>query len=450
MFASPTFYEGVIHLTENHHNLLIFDHFFGQDIAQIRHHLDGRYGIETLPYIRIRDLASKIFPEQAFGTLEQPFTADMSQCWSDYQVVIASEARWLIAAYRPSLFIVPSDTIFYLRPLIFAFRALGLRTLVVQKETTITEHGMAMWASLVGKFTPFIGDFMTVCSEHHKDFWIAAGSDSNLIVVTGQPRFDFYLNAEPNGFNCNPQHILYLSFDDVAYLPADSGYSSSDSWRDFRRELEIVISKFTDKFEIIAKRHPQQMSSDSWLGNDVITAAPDQDTRLLVLESDIVIGFQTTTVYEAVLAGKRVIYPAWGATYERNLESLIRYDMDEGSINIARSQEQLYEMLRNPDSLISAPTGSFKQIEHLLGPLDGRATERVASYISTLAARPSNIEISLSEICSRYFLSLLELLFFRVVQFAFFWSPKIRNSSKWRSHLRQAECSESLKILMTR
>ena len=58
---------------------------------------------------------------------------------------------------------------------------------------------------------------------------------------------------------------------------------------------------------------------------EVSVASVDADTRDLILASDIVVGFQTTALYEAVAARKRTIYAAWGAEYQLHQSGLIPF-----------------------------------------------------------------------------------------------------------------------------
>ena len=205
---------------------------------------------------------------------------------------------------------------FYLRPAIIRLRSLGIPTVVVQKETTISPMVMELHATDVGRSTPFMSDLMTVCSDRHRDFWLRAGAPPELVRVTGQPRFDVYrTNRATPGAHGRPR-LLYLSYEDVAYLPADLGGADESSWRELRRETEEVLAAASTDWHITVKRHPQQPDEDDWLGENVDRADRDADTRTLILESDVVVGFQTTAVLESALAGKRVLYAAWGETFE--------------------------------------------------------------------------------------------------------------------------------------
>ena len=135
--------------------------------------------------------------------------------------------------------------------------------------------------------------------------------------------------------------LLYLSFDDKAYIPENTSFT----WESFRQDVESVIAENSDRWDVTVKRHPQQTDSHDWLGKNVTRADRLADTRDLISGSDLIIGFQTTAVYEAVLAGRPVIYCAWGVEYDFLKELLIRFDLDVGMTTFVNSRLELESLL---------------------------------------------------------------------------------------------------------
>jgi hypothetical protein len=114
-------------------------------------------------------------------------------------------------------------------------------------------------------------------------------------------------------------------------------------------------------------------------------ADPDADTRELIVAADVVVGFQTTALYEAVAAGKPVVFTAWGAEYERLREQLIRFDeAPPGCVWQADSAARLSALLTEASGPSSA--GCTAWYEEALGRVDGHATERVAQRLEAVAA----------------------------------------------------------------
>ena len=367
--------------------ILAVDHFFGQDLDTLISRLGESDRCSVLPYQRIRRVAQRHFPEEAFEGLATAFNPCFESCWSSYRRSIARFTRWISSAYRPNVVVLPSDSIFYLRPFIEQIRNLGVKVAVVQKETTISPMALASLGETARRFVPFICDVTTVCSQRHRLFQIECGTPDGLIVVTGQPRFDAYEAPAPHrspGAGALP-HLLYLSYDDTAYLPLDSGCS----WQDLRRQTELVISDAarSGRWRVTAKRHPQQPRSADWLDPAVKVATQSADTRQLLLEADVVVGFQTTALLEAAAARRSVLYAAWGPVFDAYQAQLIPYDKHPECVTHAAGPEQLAELLgRDPESLARPTSDADPFIGEHLGVIDGGATERVIHVLRSLAA----------------------------------------------------------------
>ncbi|MBM4075035.1 MAG: hypothetical protein FJ267_05255 [Planctomycetes bacterium] len=378
--------------------IVAFDHFFGQDLDALDGALVEGDTLVRIPYRRWHRAAQKCFPDDAFQELSRPFLGDLSNSWMKFQRFVEDEVSWLIAVHQPNLFVLPSDIFFYVRPFVEAFKRQGVPTFVMQKETTISPDVMEVLSLEVGRYTPFISDFMTVCSQRHKDFWIKAGADADRVTVTGQPRFDVYASPGEGQISGRPR-MLYLSYDDVAYLPSDGDTIFSGSWRDMRLETERVLNEFADRYEIIVKEHPQQAKADTAFGGGVDFANRYADTRRLILGADLVVGFQTTALYEATICGKPIIYPAWGHVFDTVRETLCNFEATPGMVNWAQNSESLHAFLENGIEGLRLPSQDalVEALVHL-GPIDGNASRRTLELMESFSAptphqRPSLLQV---------------------------------------------------------
>ena len=118
-----------------------------------------------IPATRWRAIAVKVFPEKAFEGLSSAFLPECDSNWITFHNLVEKEVEWIMACYRPTLFVVPSDTYFYIRPFITEFEKYSVSTFVVQKETTISPYTMAEHSLELGKYSPFMSVHMTVCSQ---------------------------------------------------------------------------------------------------------------------------------------------------------------------------------------------------------------------------------------------------------------------------------------------
>ena len=396
-----------------------FDHFFWQDLDELEKVMGPEHGLVRIPYARWHQIARACFPENAFDGIENAFDPNLNHCWKMYRDLVKEEVNWVVSAYRPNVFITPSDSFFYIRPFIESFKEIGLKTFVMQKETTISPLVMNEHSKVVGKYVPFISDHMSVCSERHKQFWLRSGTDARFISVTGQPRFDIYRRPSLSQHENSELHpkLLYLSYADDAYLPSDLGIEFAGNWSQQREETERIICELSSSFSVTAKKHPQQLQNEDWLGSSVVRADNLADTRQLIIDSDIVVGFQTTALYEAAVAGKPVIYAAWGETYESARELLIRFDLHPDLLVHASSPEHLRLLLtRKLFDMPKAGNIGLAVAERELGPVDGLATQRTWAIIRSYEQTPKFTVVTRIQI-----LRVNQLY----VHLAFYWIAKI-------------------------
>lgn len=374
--------------------ILFIDHYFRQDIDAFMFH---RHGHEywTTPHTSFIRLARRIFHESVFTGLLEYHQPEHARARRRYSEVARQRVHDLYRLYGFDVIVAPSDTFFWIRPLIEATQELGIPFVVLQKESTIPPGWMTGPAQEWGRLFPFIADRMYVSSEHHRAFWINAGTPPERILVTGQPRFDIY--RQPGrwrtvaelGLDFPParKNVLYLTYDVSAYLPyVDRG--DRIPWAQLREETEQVLTALAGAgaVNLLVKPHPQpgedhasRLRQLAQLRN-VFLLPGDADTRQLIVNADIVVGFQTTAMFEALAAGKDVIYTFWSSPAWQYAEALIPFHSADRVLLCARSPDELRSaVLRcvqgtgRAEISAAAREAFFTQY---LGPLDGGATKR--------------------------------------------------------------------------
>jgi hypothetical protein len=292
----------------------------------------------------------------------------------------------------------PSDTFFYVRPLVDRARELGLPFVVVQKETTIAPATMVEHSRRLGRTFPFCSDRMFVCSERHKQFWVRAGADPELIDVLGQPRFDFYAQRDrwqrrpvATESGSNPLTVLYLSYMLNAYARPEDVDAGAPTWSQLREESEeaLVAAAVQGRIRLLVKPHPQQrdlaelearladLAGPSYGGAVQLLSAAD-DVRPWIATSDVVVGFQTTALIEALAAGKRAVYTQWSEQLEMQRDRLIPFHEHTSLFHSVTSPSQLVGavLASEPQSSDVASERDAFMVEHL-GPIDGCSSRRV-------------------------------------------------------------------------
>jgi hypothetical protein len=388
--------------------ILVFDHFFKQDIdALVR---SSRVGdeIRVVDYEPLRNLARRFFPDEVFRGLSEYPHERHQEARSRYAVAAEELLCQVREAFRFDVVVSPSDTFFYLRPWVTTSRQMGVPFVVLQKETTISPYTMTEHARAIRESVPFISDRMLVCSERHREFWLNAGANPAKVAVTGQPRFDFYARKEwwldpvrlGLGLDPNRPTVLFFSYDLRAYA-ADG---NEPAWGQLRCETEEVLLNLAAEgaLNLLIKPHPQQrgLAKDverlrtraglTW-GSAVQLLEGESDARQLIVNADVVVGFQTTALFEAMAAGKQVIYTWWSEPAHRYASGLIPFHLMQDALDVACSPTELHSLCRatdqahDPERLLQRR----RAFDAYLGPLDGRATERALREIRDLVEEAS-------------------------------------------------------------
>ena len=377
--------------------VLALDHYFDQDLRALEAH--PRLDVRRFPYQRLRAPALRTLGSQVARGLHPFNDPDLAAARRRYAVWLEGEVRRLYLERAFDVIVLPSDTFFYVRALPAAAHRLGLPVVVVQKETTISEATMETFSAELGSEAPFIADCMAVCSERQREFWVRAGAEGDRIDVTGQPRFDVYASI-PSRPAPARRRVLFLSYALDAYVPGAGRGKGLRTWEPLRDATEsaLIDCARAGTCDVIVKCHPQQdrravaRHLTGLAGTRRFTLAdPDADTRELIIGADVVVGFQTTALYEAVAARRAVIYAAWGEAYERHRGGLIPFhDAPRDCMRHAESREMLAAMLI--DDVTPAAAACASWYEEALGRIDGHATDRVTSRLTDVASEWSPTE----------------------------------------------------------
>jgi hypothetical protein len=373
--------------------VLAMDHFSDQDLRALE--TDPALDIRRFPYQRLRTPAIRIMGAAVARGLHAYNDPDIAPARRRYDAWLRRELRRLYLESAFDLIVLPSDTFFYVRTLPSAAHTLGVPVVVMQKETTISVHTMAEHSQEMRVEAPFVSDFMTVCSERHREFWVRAGVDPALIDVTGQPRFDVYA-SRASGPASPRRRVLFLTNELDAYVPGVGQGMGLRTWEPLRDATEAALLQAVraGHCQVLIKIHPQQNHRDetariarlagaAW-HDGVEVAGIDADVRELIGAADVIVGFQSTALYESVAAGKRTIYAAWGDEYQRLRDELIPFDSASPECIVhATSAENLLYLLSC--ELPPPSSGCRDWYESALGPVDGHGTARVVRRLFAIA-----------------------------------------------------------------
>ena len=375
---------------------LLLDHHFAQDIEALRRAAPDGLELDVISYDLLRSEALRILPEEVASGLEAFVQPQLEDARRRYAAVLREILEDRFSSRPFDAVVMPSDTFFYVRAAPEAAHALGVPFLVAQKETTISEHTMREHAEQIRRFSPPLADRMTVCSERHKHFWERAGGDGERIVVTGQPRFDFYIDRSgwPTDvpFGDGGPSVLFLSYAADAYHPGEG--EGKGAWSALHVETEQGLHELARRgWRVLIKPHPQQSiesvrewrerAGELW-GSRIFLVDPSTDVRPLIVGADVTTGFQSTALLEAMLAGRPVLYTGWDESARVLGDDLIPFHDWDQEITVVRAAEEL------PDAVIAArgeqcSAGVLERrreiAERYLGPLDGLASARTVAVL---------------------------------------------------------------------
>jgi hypothetical protein len=380
--------------------LLVFDHFFDQDIRALQEAATPNDEVWVMPYEPLRVEALRYFPPEAAHGLERYGRDDLDshrRRWAD-RLALRLEEEFTLAPY--DVFVLPSDLFFYVRAAPEICHRLGVPVVVVQKETTISQSTMREHAERVRSHAPPLADHMTVCSERQREFWTRAGADPERITVTGQPRFDIYARERSRPeltYGKEGPVVLFFSYLVDAYHP-ETG-KGRPVWADLHRQTEQGLWRLArGGWRVLVKPHPQQEFGAErrrirgevadLLDSRVFLVPPGADGRELIAGADVVVGFQTTALLEAMIAGLPVVYTGWDPEAARLRGDLLPFG-EWGSVIHPVDEAELLaptvDGLRGWEPSDTQVECRRVLVETYLGPIDGHASARALAEVRRVA-----------------------------------------------------------------
>ena len=380
--------------------LLILDHYFDQDIAALREAGGGEVDLRVIPFGLLRDEALRVFPEEVATGLESYARPELAAERREWARRLARLLEEQFSARPFDAFVSPSDAFFYVRDAPAACHALGVPFFVAQKETTISPETMRSHAERVAQYAPPVADRMTVCSERHRSFWLRAGADPERVIVTGQPRFDIYAGLGPErveaGYGDDGPVALFFSYQADAYHPSEG--AGRPVWGELHRQTERGLRALAERgWRVLVKPHPQQpwpaerrriaAELGRGLEDRIFLVDPEEDARRLIAGADVCIGFQTTALLEAMVAGRPVVYTGWDPEATRLRDGLIPFAAWGDAISVVEAADELPSAVEAARAAPSAGGGAREIASEYLGPVDGQASRRTLEEIRAEAGR---------------------------------------------------------------
>ncbi|MCK5126025.1 MAG: hypothetical protein KAR42_07200 [candidate division Zixibacteria bacterium] len=335
--------------------IIALNHFYDQDLRALQK-ANTEYNIVIIDAPRLVR-GAKLYYSDPVIALTAPYTDEPKSNRKNWNRECEYIFNLLEKKFSCDLIITGSDVFWWVRELIHVAREHDTKTIVLDKEGIRTPYAFIQEAKRIKDFTPFISDHIFVWSERQKRFWKNAGAADTDITIVGQPRSDLFFSekrTEVDEFFPHPQPLVCLfSYHDDAYVPPKMARDEGINWRKMKRESHDCFSQLAAEnpgYNFVIKTHPQQsdleiLKSDYNMENLKVIGGASVANEL-IQRSELIIAFQTTSIIEALMLGKKIIYTAWDPNYDNLLPHLIPLH-NAGGMVIAKSLEQFKEVCQN-------------------------------------------------------------------------------------------------------
>ena len=328
--------------------IVALNHFFDQDIRALAL-ANTEYNLVAINAPRFF-IGAKIFFNHAVRELLAPYETAEPHRRAQYRQECELLYRRLADRVNPALFVSTSDIFYWLREFVVVAREHGVNNVVVDKEGTISPFNFDNQSVRIRDFAPFISKHIFLWSERQREFWRRIGVADDDMTVIGQPRSDL-LHREHrravDDYFPHPQPLITLfSYMANAYIPSDVARKDKLTWRVMRDATHAEFHRLAVQnrnYNFVIKTHPQQPDlldlRRKYRRDNLRVIGGSAVANELLQRSELIIGFQTTAVTEAMMLGKNVIYTYWDPLIVRFKNDLLPFHEASGIV-VAKSAEQ--------------------------------------------------------------------------------------------------------------
>ena len=282
----------------------------------------------------------------------------------------------------------------------------------VRPPRRVNDYWFNLYKQRRGKFT---GRKILVYNDTERKLEIASGvAPPDSIVVTGAPRLDrLHRWRREHAGKSEPSqrlHVMLFAFSQYDKLTAiqrkpaagvvgdmeDMEGWNELSWGRFcldTHQAVVDLAREHPEFDVTIKckgqgrRHEEVLRILDGFKQPLppnLSIVTRGDPYELITRSQVVVGFNTTGLLEAVAAGKVVIVPSFGEAREEGRQDLI-IDLGE-AVDYAHSPNELKMMIvryasRPREIAVELPQAAKRVLDYWTGNDDGRAGWRVAEAV---------------------------------------------------------------------
>ena len=265
--------------------------------------------------------------------------------------------------------------------------------ITLHKECLMTEESAQLWmSSLKERHLKFHIDKIGVYNNITKDAILDAGlSDQSRIIVTGCSRVDLSHNQRLQRKNPIKSKLVYFMIQNTAGIFQKQ--LDDDSTETFVR----LAKKVTQSLIKIAHEEPNiefifktkigssDMQKDLLLDDlpSNIKMVYDGTGQDFLLDASVVVGFNTTAVFEAIASGCQVVSPELFSEIPDSLKDFVFYLGDSAYLprNSNEFQDIVLDLLEKNKFNKNLSSDKRKLLDRFLGNSDGNAGKRTMKLI---------------------------------------------------------------------
>ena len=243
--------------------------------------------------------------------------------------------------------------------------------------TVMVQHGKS---NPIQSFEPLV-NHVAAWGELSKEFLMTRGYDPDNVTVTGSPKFDHLHDLE-----IDEDHLrTELGIDDVSDVLM---LASQPLSKDVRHTIVTAVCESLESMSdvvLLIRPHPREdgaLLQDIAAQYDVETAyAPHQDIHHLVELVDVVTGINSTVLFEASLMDTPAIVLDFTDEPIRGFWSQEGFDLVDTATDLPSVVRRILRDESYRESVLSSQPSMGMRYAH---NEDGRATERIADFITSL------------------------------------------------------------------
>ena len=265
--------------------------------------------------------------------------------------------------------------------------------ITLHKECLLTEASAKLWMTyLKERHLKFPIDGIGVYNNISKDIILGSGlSDQSRIIVTGCSRMDLCHNQRLQRKNSIKSKLVYFMIQNTGgIVKKQRADNSTETFEELAKKVTQILIKIaheTPNVEFVFKTKIGFSDLQKGLLSDDIPSnikmVYDGTGHNLLLDASVVVGFNTTAVFEAIASGCQVVSPELFSEVPNSLKDFVFYLGDSAYLprNSNEFQDIVLDLLEKNKFNKNLSSSKKNLLDNVFGNSDGNAGKRTMKLI---------------------------------------------------------------------